>query len=401
MKKFKYVGRLANGQATTGIHASANKNTALTELTQQGIFVTKIEEAKEDTGLTSIFKKKLKKQQVAMFFRQLSFLVSSGIPQYDALLVLRDSAIDKTIFNSMDRIASEIKEGKSLSQALRSQPESFHDMYVNQVLAGEDGGFLDQVLESISNQITRDIQFKKKVRGAMIYPITIIVVTFAIVFFLSVKVVPTLSQSLMDFGVELPLFTKIVLKAFEIYRKSIPFQVIAIIFLIIAYKSAYKNHAIASKIDKFKLNIKIAGPLLKKIAMVRFCNSLGALLQNGVLLSNALNTAGAVTGNHYLQDVVDIVKERVVKEGLDLSVAMRETKEFDPMTIQLLDVGSETGKLSDVLLLLADHLEKDVDNFISNLVSLIEPVLLTFVALLVGSVVISMLVPMFTMIDYI
>ena len=398
MKSFNYSARDSVGNLLKGTVEGDNKVEVVSDLRKQGLFVTNIKEEKVKLDFIA-GKKGLSKKQVAIFCKQLSFLLSSGVSTLDSLIMLEKSGSDKAYKSCLNDLIKGIQGGKLLSQAMESQKESFSDVVVQQVRAGESGAFIEKVLLDIGGQIEAELSFKSKLKSALVYPIMVVLVMIVMLYFLTTKVVPTITDVLVDSGGELPIITKIVIGYSNFYNKTLIYRVFIFITIFLGYKVLPKIPKTAYKLDKKKLHLKLIGKLLIKISISSFCRTLGSLLNNGVTLVNALDTSKSVMGNLYLKDKIEETKSHVVKDGWELSRALSEIPEFDNTITQLVGIGIEASNLPDVLITISKQLEDEVDESIKKVLSLIEPLLIVVVGVVVAVVVLAMFLPMMSLID--
>ena len=332
------------------------------------------------------------------FFSMLKFMLESGMSLHESLVNIRDSSIDKSLKNLARVIADEVRQGADLSNAMRKSGQ-FDTAMVQQVNSGEEAGDIDKTLERLTDQIEHEIEFKSKIKSAMMYPIIICVVMVIVLWVMMTLVVPSLAETLISMGGELPLITKIVIGASEFMAAATPYLIIAIIAIVIGYKLALKNENIKMKIDGYKLKIPVIGTMIEKIELSKFCRNLSALQQSGIALVGSLMTVQTAIKNESVARSVRKATRLVEISGMNLSNALAKAGSFPAMMLQLIDVGINSGQICEVLEKIAIRYEKDVDIGLKRITSLIEPILIVVVGLLAGTVVISIFLPMFSMTD--
>lgn len=332
------------------------------------------------------------------FFSMLKFMLESGMSLHESLVNIRDSSIDKSLKNLARVIADEVRQGADLSNAMRKSGQ-FDTAMVQQVNSGEEAGDIDKTLERLTDQIEHEIEFKSKIKSAMMYPIIICVVMVIVLWVMMTLVVPSLAETLISMGGELPLITKIVIGASEFMAAATPYLIIAIIAIVIGYKLALKNENIKMKIDGYKLKIPVIGTMIEKIELSKFCRNLSALQQSGIALVGSLMTVQTAIKNESIARSVRKATRLVEISGMNLSNALAKAGSFPAMMLQLIDVGINSGQICEVLEKIAIRYEKDVDIGLKRITSLIEPILIVVVGLLAGTVVISIFLPMFSMTD--
>lgn len=332
------------------------------------------------------------------FFSMLKFMLESGMSLHESLVNIRDSSIDKSLKNLARVIADEVRQGADLSNAMRKSGQ-FDTAMVQQVNSGEEAGDIDKTLERLTDQIEHEIEFKSKIKSAMMYPIIICVVMVIVLWVMMTLVVPSLAETLISMGGELPLITKIVIGASEFMAAATPYLITAIIAIVIGYKLALKNENIKMKIDGYKLKIPVIGTMIEKIELSKFCRNLSALQQSGIALVGSLMTVQTAIKNESIARSVRKATRLVEISGMNLSNALAKAGSFPAMMLQLIDVGINSGQICEVLEKIAIRYEKDVDIGLKRITSLIEPILIVVVGLLAGTVVISIFLPMFSMTD--
>lgn len=396
MKTFRYTARNSSGAVFEDTIHSESRVHAINQLRSKGLYVTGIKEEKQGIRL---FKKGIDTRQLILFCRQMAFLLGAGITTYNSLSLLKNSSTNKEYVRCIDGLMKSVQDGLVLSEAMAMQKENFPDVVVYQVRSGEDGGFVEKVLNNVAKQLEKDQSFKKRLTTALIYPSIVLIATIGMVYYLSVNVVPTISTLIEDFGGELPLATRFVVRASNIINRCIPFVAILVLGLILAYKYFYSKPKTGELIDRHKINLKLIGNILRQISISRFCRTLGSLLDNGVSITNSLSISGKVMGNKYLASKIEDVKRNITQDGWELSYALQQTGEFSDTISQLVSVGEETARVPEVLNMLAEQLEDEVDTTIVRAMTYIEPALIVVLALVVGTVVISMFLPMFSLLD--
>lgn len=314
------------------------------------------------------------------------------------MINIRDSSIDKSLKNLARMIADEVRQGADLSGALKKS-EQFDVSIVQQINSGEESGNIDETLERLCEQIEREIEFKSKIKSAMMYPVIICVVMVIVLWVMMTMVVPSLADTLVSMGGELPLITKIVIGASELMAASTPYLIAGIIALVIGYKIAVRKNFLKSKIDRLKLKIPIVGNMLEKIELARFSRNLSAMQKSGIALVSSLKTVQTAIKNSEISKAVEKAARLVEISGMNLSNALAKAGNFPTMMLQLIDVGINSGQICEVLDKIAMQYEKDVDTGLKRVTSLIEPIMIVIVGVLAGTVVISIFLPMFSMTD--
>ncbi|MBL9173910.1 MAG: type II secretion system F family protein [Verrucomicrobiales bacterium] len=440
MPKYQYVAMDSRGKEQKGTLEVASQADAINRLKEMGYFPTKVVEAekpkeKKDAKKGAAAapaaggKKKgvnlnikipglgggVKTKVLTTFTRQLATLVDAGLPLLRGLRVLQKQEKNATLKSTIDDLALSIEGGSTFSEGLAQHPKIFNRLFVNMVKAGELGGVLEVVLNRLAEFMEKAEKIKGKVVAAMFYPAAVMVVATAILGLLMVVVVPKFKQIFADLlgDGQMPGFTEFVLSISDaIKNKTIligdasyfglpvfPGPVIwAIVGVIIAFKLGIKTKKGLWLWDKAKLHFPVIGSVISKVAVSRFCRTLGTLVSSGVPILQALNIVRETAGNVVVANAVQSVHESV-KEGETITAPLEKSGVFPPMVISMVDVGEQTGALPEMLLKIADTYDDEVDNAVAAMTSLLEPIMIVFLAVIVGSIVIALFLPLITLID--
>ncbi|MBX3731807.1 MAG: type II secretion system F family protein [Verrucomicrobiae bacterium] len=441
MPKFQYVAMDSRGKEQKGTLEVASQADAINRLKEMGYFPTKVIEAekpkdkkdakkgggggggggggKKRAGSINIkipgFGGKVKTKVLTTFTRQLATLVDAGLPLLRGLRVLQKQEKNPTLRNTIDDLSLSIEGGSTFSEGLAQHPKIFNRLFVNMVKAGELGGVLEVVLNRLAEFMEKAEKIKGKVVAAMFYPAAVMTVAVAILGLLMVVVVPkfrTIFADLLGDG-QMPGFTEFVLSISDaIKTKTIllgeaapmglpvfPGPVIWIIVgIIIAFKVGVRTKKGRWLWDKSKLHLPVVGGVISKVAVSRFCRTLGTLVSSGVPILQALNIVRETAGNVVVANAVQSVHESV-KEGETITAPLEKSGVFPPMVISMVDVGEQTGALPEMLLKIADTYDDEVDNAVAAMTSLLEPIMIVFLAVIVGSIVIALFLPLISLID--
>nr|MBU1328648.1 type II secretion system F family protein [Candidatus Omnitrophota bacterium] len=342
------------------------------------------------------FKKKVSTKSLVLFTRQLATLIAAGLPLVKALRTLHDQLEPGGLKSVIKSIADEVESGSNFSEALAHFPKVFPGFYINMIKAGELGGMLEDILKRLSEFLDKTQKLRDKVKSALMYPMFVMIVAVLILIMLMVFVIPTFTNMFSELGGSLPLPTKILIVISEVTRRIwflIPFLPLAIIAL---YKAIIKNPGRKLIVDKLKLRIPIVGNLIQQVSVARFSRTLGTLLSSGVPILAALQTVRDTIGNEFIARAVIQIRDSI-KEGESVSGPMEASKAFPPLVTKMVNIGEETGDLAKMLMQIADNFEDDVDVAVSGLTSLLEPLLIVFMGLVVGFIVVSMFMPLFSL----
>lgn len=366
-------------------------------LRQQGVIPTKIlSKGKEVKFSLPFFKKKVKQRAVAIFTRQLATMIDAGLPLVQSLEIL-SSQQDSPVFKKVIReIKEHVEGGSTFAGALKNHPITFDDLYTNLVVAGEEGGILDNILNRLASYIEKAEALKKKVKSALVYPSTIVAVAIAVVGILMIFVIPVFETMFSSAGQSLPLPTLIVLTMSKFIKKYIIFFVAGMIVFFILFKRYYKTDGGKALVDRLLLKLPVFGELFRKVSVARFSRTLGTLVSSGVPILDGLSIVSKSSGNRAVE--IAILNARAsIREGETISEPLNRSGIFPPMVIQMINVGESTGALDAMLNKIADFYDEEVDVTVGNLTSLLEPLLMIFLGVVIGGVVIAMYLPIFNM----
>lgn len=420
MPKFDYVAMDSRGKETKGSLEVASQNEAIGRLKEMGFFPTKVTEAKADKkgdkgkaapakggvkkkgkGFTIPgFGGKVKPKVLTTFTRQLATLVDAGLPLLRGMRVLEKQERSAVLKRIIGDLAVSIEGGSTFSEGLAQHPKVFNRLYVNMVKAGELGGVLEVVLNRLAEFMEKAQKIKGKVVAAMFYPAAVMTVAVAILIILMVFVVPKFKAIFSDMleGAALPAFTELVLGISEAIAGHFLITIGVAIGIFIMLKLFVNTKVGRRLFDKFKLVFPVLGPVVSKVAIARFTRTLGTLVSSGVPILQALTIVKETSGNVIIGNAVSAVHESV-KEGETITAPLEASGVFPPMVISMVDVGEQTGALPEMLMKIADNYEEEVDNAVAAMTSLLEPIMIVFLAVIVGSIVIALFLPLITLID--
>jgi type IV pilus assembly protein PilC len=426
MPRYSYVALDARGEESTGLLEANSTNEAIGQLRQAGYFPTSVYEetksspdgkaAKETRrraakmarvtkprGKTSIVlfqRKKIKPKILMIFTRQLATLIDSGLPLLRSLNVLAKQERDSVLKNTINKVADAVQGGNTFSDALALHPKIFNDLYVNMVKAGEVGGVLELVLTRLAEFQEKAAKIKNKVVAAMVYPMIVMTMAVAIMGFLLVFIVPKFEAIFHDMlgNRPLPLITQFVIGASNFVKNHGLLLLGAVVATVAAYRFIGRTRGGRFVIDRFKLSMPLFGDLNRKTAISRFSRTLGTLVSSGVPILQALNITRETAGNMVIARAISQVHDSV-KEGESIVQPLEASRAFPPMVISMIDVGEETGKLPDMLLKIADVYDDEVDNAVAALTSMLEPIMIVFLAVIVGTIVLALFTPLISIIS--
>jgi len=418
MPKYNYVALDARGNETKGVLEVATQNEAIGRVKEMGLFPTKIAEAEKiqerqpgkkakaggkKRGALDIQIKipglsgRVKQKVLTAFTRQLATLVDAGLPLLRGLRVLEKQERNAALKEILGELALAIEGGSTFSEALAQHPKTFNRLYVNMVKAGELGGVLEVVLKRLAEFAEKAQKIKGKIKAALFYPIAVLIVASGILILLMTFVVPRFKDVFAGMDIEMPKFTLLVLAISDTIRHHILPTLGGVAVAWILFLLFLKTKAGRLIWDKFKLKMPAIGPVISKIAISRFTRTLGTLVSSGVPILQALTIVKETAGNVVISNAVAKVHESV-KEGETITAPLESSAVFPPMVVSMVDVGEQTGALPEMLLRIADNYEEEVDNSVAAMTSLLEPIMIVFLAVVVGSIVIAMFLPLIKMI---
>lgn len=394
MPLYEWEGRTLKGEPRKGTLKTDSEATLRSSLRKDGIILTKAKEKKLATKEKYNPKKKIKPMNIVIFTRQLSTMITSGLPLVQSLDILANQMEDKDLKGIVREIKEKIETGSRFADALRGYPQCFDALYVNLVVAGEEGGMLDTVLQRLSVYMEKTEKLKKKVKSAMIYPISIIVVAIGVVMVLLIFVIPVFETMFKDMGASLPAPTQIVVNLSRFVKSKIIYMIVALGIIVFAFKKYYSTEKGKRKVDSIVLKLPVFGVLAIKASVARVTRTLATLLSSGVAILESLMIVAKVAGNKIVEEALITARARI-SEGRSMSEPLEESKVFPPMVVQMIEVGESTGALDNMLNKIADFYEEDVDNLVSNLTALMEPMIMMFLGVVLGGLIIAMYLPIF------
>lgn len=400
--KFKYKIQNNNNEIIEGISESLDKFTLAREFREKGDIPVSIEEFKNKTDNFSIKKNFLSRVSLSekvMFTNNLSGMLSAGLSLNRALSVLEKQSTNSAFINVMHDLGDEINKGNTLSEGMKKYPKVFSGIFVPMIHAGEESGSLPKTLKEVGLSLKKTYDLNKKIKGAMTYPSIILFAMVVIGIFMMVFVVPTLTKTFKDLGSELPTSTKVIIWISDSISQHLVIFLASIIFFIIGFIFLSKIKIIQRYFDRFILYLPVVGTIVKEVNTARTARTLSSLLLSGVNISNSLSITEEVLQNvHYKELIHKSISS--VEQGTVLSASFKENTFLYPVMMgEMIEVGEETGNLSKMLIDVADFYETEVDNKTKDLSTIIEPVLMIFIGVAVGIFAVSMISPMYSVMN--
>ena len=420
MATFQYIAKDSAGNETRGTVEAGDRNSAIAAVRAQGLLPTALGEVKSSSAkpkakattpqkkksglnkdininlkLPSWMRGKIKTKILTQFTRQLATLVNAGLPLMRGIEVLKRQMKDPQMVEALNGIGENIAAGGTFSESLTQYPKIFDHLYVNMVKAGEAGGVLEVVLGRLAEFAEKSEKIKNKVKGAMIYPIVVLVAAIGITAFLLVAVIPKFQQVFNDMlgGAALPPITQFVIDASGFVQHNALQIFLAVVAFVVLMKIVGKTEKGAYFFDVLKLKMPVTGTLTQRSAVSKFTRTLGTLLSSGVPILQSLTITRDTTGNRVLTEAIQNVHDSV-KEGESMTQPLSQCKVFPPMVVSMVEVGEETGALADMLTRIANTYDDEVDNAVAGMTAAIEPALIIVLAVVVGTIVIAMFLPM-------
>ena len=402
MPTFVFKGRNRFGEVLVGERVADNREMLRQLLKREQVMLTSVKEKGREVAVPKLARKgKVKAKDLAIFTRQFSVMIDAGLPLVQCLDILASQQPNKYFQQVLGQVRQDVEEGATLSQAMARHPKVFDQLFVNMVEAGETGGILDLILQRLSTFIEKIVKLKRDVISAMIYPAAVIIIAVIVVAAIMIFVIPqfqTIFLGLLGPGEQLPLPTRLVM-AFSHFIAGWGGLCIlaAVIGLGVALRFLYKTPGGRRRIDQTLLKVPIIGKILLKIAIARFSRTLSTLLSSGVPILQALDITARTAGNVIIEEA--IVKIRAgVERGESFIEPLKAAEVFPNMVAQMVGIGEQTGALDGMLGKVADFYEQEVDTAIANLLTMIEPLMIGFLGVTIGSIVIAMYLPLFTLI---
>lgn len=394
MPLYEWEGKTISGTTRKGSTKASSEDALRATLRKDSIIVTKFAEKKEEKKEKYNPKGKVPILQIVIFTRQLSTMITSGLPLVQSLEILGAQIEDANLRGIVREIKEKIEGGSRFADALKDYPQCFDQLFVNLVVAGEEGGLLDGVLQRLSVYMEKSEKLKSKVKSAMIYPISIVVVAVGVVFVLLIFVIPVFETMFKDMGATLPMPTQIVVNMSRAVKGGIVYIIVAVVGIFFAFKKYYQSKGGRKTIDRLILKLPIFGVLTIKASVARVTRTLATLLSSGVAILESLDIVAKVAGNKIVEEALVVAKERI-SEGRSMSEPLEQAGIFPPMVVQMVQVGESTGALDNMLNKIADFYEDDVDNLVTNMTALMEPMIMAFLGVILGGLVVAMYLPIF------
>ena len=397
MPEYIWKGKSSSGEKRKGKVEMASEEAVYSYLKKIRVTPTSVKEAPKDLfENVAFFQPSVTGKDVVIFTRQLSTMVDAGLPLVQSLEILGEQQENKVFRKKLRDIRSDVETGSTLAESMKKHPDVFDNLYCNMIDAGEVGGILDTILSRLALFMEKSMALKKKIKGAMTYPVICLAISLIVMSVMLIFVVPVFQKMFEDFGSALPGPTQMVVDMSEFTKRNILYMAAALGALIYAIKRTYKTEKGQIKIDAMLLKMPIIGPLLRRVAVAKFSRTLGTMLQSGVPILESLNVVARTSGNKIIEQAVFRVAD-AIQEGRAIVEPLEETGVFPSMVVQMINVGESTGALDTMLSKIADFYDEEVDQAVENLTAAIEPLMMVFLGGMIGGLVVAMYLPIFSM----
>ena len=397
MPVFTYTGTDAQGKRVSGEKLADSKVQVTMLLRRERITPGAIKEKGKEFAMPTLGTGKVPTKDLAVFFRQFSVMIDAGLPLVQCLEILAANQENQVFSKALTGVRTTVESGATLSNAMRQYPKIFDDLTNNMIEAGEAGGILDTILQRLATYVEKNMKLKTAVKSALIYPVSVITIASLIVGALLKWVVPIFANMFASMQVALPLPTAIVIGVSRFVGRFWWLFIIGVVVIALLIRQIRRDPRGRYAFDKFLLNLWILGPVLRKIAVARFTRTLGTLITSGVPILEGLAITARTSGNAVLEDALMKVR-KAVEEGRTIVDPLRESGVFPNMVVQMIGVGEATGAMDAMLQKIADFYEDEVDAATKAMLTLLEPIMIAVLGVVVGGIVISLYLPLFTMI---
>jgi type IV pilus assembly protein PilC len=394
---FSYTGRTRSGERVTGRRTADTLQEAVSALRREQIIVTGIEPADGGGRGIGASRRGVKARSLAAFTRQFAVMIGAGLPLLECLDLLCTEEADRRLARVIRDTRFDVERGASLAEAMRRHPEAFDALYANMVAAGEAGGILETILERLAGYTEKALKLRGQVVAAMMYPAAVVTMATLVVAVILWKVVPTFAELFTGLGAELPLPTRVVIGLSHGLVRWMPWLIAGAGAAGFALHRYYATDRGRHVVDGWLLALPVVGSLLRRIAVARFCRTLGTLVGSGVPILEGLQVTASTCGNTVVQAAL-LATRRGIERGETMAGPLRKSAVFPPVVVQMIAVGEATGALDTMLLKVADFYEEEVDAAVAGVMALLEPLMVGFLGLVVGGIVIAMYLPMFDLI---
>jgi type IV pilus assembly protein PilC len=398
MAKYQWEGRSRNGSSQKGVMEAPSQTVVEAQLKRYGFTAVSIKEQGKgmsmEIKLPGFGSKKVTTKELVIFTRQFATMIDSGLPLVQCLEILSSQQENKAFKDVLLKVKESVESGSTFADALSKHPKVFDNLFVSLVAAGEVGGILDTILSRLAAYTEKSMKLKKQIKGAMVYPATVMSVAVIVVGVIMVFVIPTFAKMFADFGGDLPGPTKLVIALSNFLVKYLIVIIAAIFGLIFLFKKYYATDKGRKTMDQLALKAPIIGDLIRKVAVAKFTRTLGTLVSSGVPIMDGLDIVARTAGNRVVEEAIMHVRQSI-SEGKTIAEPLQESGVFPPMVVQMIAVGEATGAMDAMLSKIADFYDDEVDSAVGAMTAMLEPMLMVFLGVVVGGLVIAMYLPIF------
>jgi type IV pilus assembly protein PilC len=400
MAVYNWQGRTREGANKKGVLEAGNEASVTAQLRSQGILPTKVKLKPKDVDeIFTFLQAKVRTKDLVIFTRQFAVMIDAGLPLVQCLQILGEQTENATLARVIKEVRNDVESGATFAESLAKHPKIFDALYTNLVAAGEVGGILDTILNRLSIQLEKADKLARQFKGAMVYPITVSVIALAVVILLLVKVIPVFEKMFADFGGTLPGPTQTVIALSNWMQAYIVYLLAAVFTIVTLHAQArMRSDGYRYKTDLLLLKLPLFGAIVKKVAVARFTRTLGTMIASGVPILDALEIVSKTAGNMVIEEEVQNART-AISEGKTIAEPLQGSKVFPGMMVQMVAVGEETGNMEVMLNKVADFYDDEVDVAVGALTSMMEPLLMVFMGGSIGSILIAMYLPIFTIAD--
>ncbi|MAJ58786.1 MAG: pilus assembly protein PilC [bacterium TMED88] len=400
MSVYTWQGKTRDGSVKKGELEAKSSDAVSAQLRAQGIVPGKVKEKPKDISeIFTFLQPKVKVKDLVVFTRQFAVMVDAGLPLVQCLQILGDQEENPTFKKAINQVRSDVESGATFAEALRKHPKIFDSLFVNLVAAGEIGGILDTILNRLAVQLEKQDKLARQLRGAMVYPATVSTIAVACIVLLLVKVIPVFQKMFEDFGGDLPGPTQMVIDLSEWLQANVMFLLGGTFLFVTAFSQARaRSIPFHYRTDALALKLPVFGNIIKKVAVARFTRTLGTMISSGVPILDGLDIVAKTAGNMVIEEELQETRASI-SEGKTIAEPLRGSQVFPGMMVQMVAVGEETGSMEIMLTKIADFYDDEVDTAVSGLTSMLEPLMMVFMGGSIGSILIAMYLPIFTIAD--
>jgi type IV pilus assembly protein PilC len=395
MPVFTWEGRTRQGAVKKGVIEAVSEAAVMTQLRAQ--MITPVAVKAKAAGMLPRFslRKRIKTRELVIFTRQFATMIDAGLPLVQCLEIQASQQPNKAFQSVLRAVKADVEQGGTFADSLAKHPKTFDELYTNLITAGEVGGILDTILSRLASYLEKADALKRKVKGAMVYPITVLVVAIGVLALLMVKVIPVFERMFEDFGGTLPAPTQMVVDASHFMQAYIVYMVAAVAGAVVALVQARRRSAtFRYNTDALTLKLPVFGSLLCKVAVARFSRTLGTMVASGVPILDALDICARTAGNRVIERALQKTRG-AISEGRTIAEPLEASGVFPGMVVQMIAVGEQTGAMDSMLAKIADFYDDEVDTAVEALTSLLEPLMMVFLGGSIGAILIAMYLPIF------